>query len=208
MRLTSAKTERKAIYAVDPIFINRWSPRSMTGEPIEKEELMALFEAAHWAPSSFNNQPWRFLYARRDTPQWLVYLDLLEDDNRVWARNAAVLVVIVSRKTFEKNGKPSKTHTFDAGAAWGYLALQGSMRGLAVHGMEGFDYQKAQANLGIPAEFEVHAMAAIGRQDSKEDLPKDLKAIEKPNTRKPVEEVAIEGRFGADSLTHFYPERK
>jgi nitroreductase len=180
------------------IFRNRWSPRAMTGEPISDETLKALFEAAHWAPSASNNQPWRFIYAHRDSPRWQAFLDLLMPANQRWCVNAAALAVIVSRTTYD-NGKPASTHAFDTGAAWGMLALEGSLRGLVVHGMAGFDYGRARSELGIPEGFEVLAMAAIGVLANKSTLPPDLQEREKPSGRKALDNLAAEGRF-ADEL--------
>ena len=159
----NASEIRQAEYPVHQAFLDRWSPRAMSGEPVAKEELMQLFEAAKWAPSSYNAQPWRFLYAQRDSADWPRFLGLLIEFNQTWAQHAAALVAVVSRTKFEHNDQPSVTHAFDAGAAWGYLALQGSLRGLVVHGMQGFDYQRARTELAIPDLYEVHAMIAIGK---------------------------------------------
>ncbi len=180
---------------VDPLFLNRWSPRAMTGEKIDKEELMSLFEAARWAPSSYNNQSWRFVYAERDSEYWEDYLDLLVDANRRWAKEGSVLIVILSKTTFDYNDEYSRTHSFDTGAAWENLALEGARRGLVVHGMQGFDYEKAKEVVDAPEEFEVEAMAVVGVRGNKEELPEDLKESEEPNTRKPVEEIAREGKL-------------
>src|ERR1700748_508397 len=97
--------KREADHTVDKLFIDRWSPRSMTGEGLSEEELMTLFEAARWAPSSYNNQPWRILYARRDTPHWQAFFDLMVPPNQVWTKDAAALVVWVSKSTFDFNGQ-------------------------------------------------------------------------------------------------------
>jgi len=170
----------------------------MTGEPLPNDELMALFEAARWAPSSYNAQPWRFIIARRENhQQWDRFLDLLVPANQVWAKQAAVLVVVVSREIFEHNDKPSVTHAFDAGAAWENLALEAARRGLVAHGMQGFDYDRARQQLGIPPEFEVHAMIAIGKRRPRENLPERVQAMEEPNSRKPLQEILFEGSFGA-----------
>src|ERR1700712_1985503 len=121
-------TERAADYPIDRLFIDRWSPRAFTGEAISETELFSLFEAARWAPSSYNSQPWRFFYARRDTAHWDRFLDLLIPYNRSWAQHAAALIFVVSKSTMLPPGKtteiPSHSHSFDAGAAWGSLALQ------------------------------------------------------------------------------------
>ncbi len=104
---------RKACYPIDSLFLDRWSPRAMSGEEIAEEELLTLFEAARWAPSSYNNQPWRILYARRDTTHWPLFFDLLVDFNKTWVKEAAALVVFISKMTFDHNGEPSVTHSFD-----------------------------------------------------------------------------------------------
>jgi nitroreductase len=193
--LPEVEQARKAEYPIDPIFLNRWSPRAMSGESLTDDELMPLFEAARWAPSSYNAQQRRFLYGKRDTPNWKVFFDLLTEGNKVWAKNAAVLVVVISRKNFEHNEKPSRTNMYDTGAAWENLALQGSLRGLVVHGMQGFDYDKARTALAVPDHYEVCAMIAIGKKGSKEDLPKPVQKMEQPNDRRPLKEIAIEGAF-------------
>ena len=113
------KTNRKAAYPIHELILNRWSPRAMSGESISDAELMSLFEAARWAPSSYNSQPWRFIYAKRDTAAWDPLYNLMVQFNKDWTKNAAVLMVIVSRDTFEYNGKPSITHSFCTGSAWG-----------------------------------------------------------------------------------------
>lgn len=189
------KNNRKPEHTIDPLFINRWSPRSMTGEEINDEVLMSLFEAARWAPSSFNNQPWRFVYAKRNTKEWDKFFNLLTEGNKLWTKNAAVLVVVVSRKNFEHNEKPSITHQFDAGAAWENLALEASIRGIVAHGMQGFDYQKAREDLNIPNSFDVLAMIAIGEKGLRESLPPKLQQMEFPNNRKPLNEIVMEGSF-------------
>lgn len=167
----------------------------MTGEEISDAELMSLFEAARWAPSSYNNQPWRFIYAKRNTTYWKKFFSLMVEFNQGWAQNAAALVVVISKKTFDHNGNPSRTHSFDAGAAWENLALEGSHRGLVVHGMEGFDYDKAQKELGIPQDYCVEAMIAIGKHAPKESLPDALQEREVPSQRKPLKEIVMEGMF-------------
>ena len=190
-----AINSRKPEYEIHPIIIGRWSPRAMAGEEISDEELMPLFEAARWAPSSYNNQPWRFIYAKRNTEHWKKFMDLMVEFNQSWTKNAAVLIVVISQKIFEYNGKPSRTHNFDAGAAWENLAIEGASRGFVVHGMEGFDYDKARNVLGIPDDYDVECMIAVGVKGKKEDLPKELQDKEVPSTRKPLKEIVMEGGF-------------
>ena len=185
---------RKPSQDINEIFSNRWSPRAMSGQEIDEKTLLTLFEAARWAPSANNNQPWRFIYARRNTNYWDMFFQLLAEGNQVWAKNAAVLIVIISKTTFD-NGKPSITHSFDAGAAWVSFALQGSLAGLVIHGMQGFDYNKAKEVLGIPEGYAVEAMIAVGKQGKKEDLPDYLQEREFPSSRKTIAELAMEGPF-------------
>lgn len=189
------KNIRKPNYPIQSYLLNRWSPRSMTGESLSDEELMPLFEAARWAPSSFNSQPWRILYAKRDTSEWDLFYNLLIDFNQQWCKNAAVLLVMVSRDTFEKNNKPSVTHSYDTGAAWMSIALEGNARGYVVHGMSGFDFDAARKNLGVPEGYTVEAMAAIGKRAPKEKLPPEIQEREKPSTRKELAEIIMEGKF-------------
>ena len=187
--------ERNSAFKINSIILNRWSPRSMTGEELDNDTLMSLFEAARWAPSSFNNQPWRFIYAKRNTKYWDKIFDLLVESNKVWAKNAGILIVVISNKNFEYNGKFSITHQYDAGAAWENLALEATSRGLIAHGMQGFDYQKARDRLEIPEDFDVMAMIAIGKKGPKENLPPNLQQKENPNDRKPLNEIIMEGSF-------------
>lgn len=185
---------RKPQQNVDEIFINRWSPRAMSGEEIDEATLLSLFEAARWAPSSNNNQPWHFLYARRNTPHWNTFFNMLAEGNQVWAKNAAVLIVVISKTTFD-NGKSARTHSYDAGAAWENFALQGSLMGLIVHGMQGFDYDKAKQELRIPGDYKVEAMIAVGKKGKKETLPDYLQEREVPSIRKNLSEIVMEGVF-------------
>src|SRR5437867_137713 len=186
---------RKPGYPINSLILNRWSPRSMTGEELDEQEIMSLFEAARWAPSSFNNQPWRFIYAKRNTGHWDRLFNLLVDANKLWAKKAALLVVVISRKKFEYNEKLARTHQFDAGSAWENLALEASSRGIVAHGMQGFDYEKARVVLGIPVDFEVMAMIAIGKKGPKENLPVELQDKEKLSNRKPLRDIIMEGFF-------------
>jgi nitroreductase len=187
--------KRHAEHAINDLFIKRWSPRAMSGETITHEELLSLFEAARWAPSSFDNQPWRFIYAQCNTKYWDTLFNLLVDANKSWAKNAAVLLLIISRTTFEYNDKPARTHSFDTGSAWENLALQGSTMGLVVHGMEGFDYDKARELLHIPNNYTIEAMVAIGKPGNINVLSPEQQKAETPSDRKKVEEFISEGVF-------------
>lgn len=192
MNRVNVREHREAEYPVDDIFINRWSPRAMSGEPVSKEELMSLFEAARWAPSSFNNQSWRFLYSLKDSSTWDTFFGLLMEGNQSWVKNAGALIVIISKTTFDYNGKPTKTHAFDTGAAWQNFALQGTANGLVIHGMQGFDYERAKTELNIPEQYEVQAMVSVGKPGDPSLLPEGLRDKDVPSGRKSVGEIALE----------------
>jgi nitroreductase len=193
--MIKGRDKRHADHPIDPLFLDRWSPRAMSGEEIPHDELLVLFEAARWAPSSYNNQPWRILYARRSSEHWPLFFDLLAEPNKRWAGRAAALLLFVSKTTLDRDGSPSITHSFDTGAAWATLALQGSLRGLVVHGMQGFDYAKAKTALEIPDGFRVEAMAAVGRPGDPAALPDDLRQRETPNDRRKLTATICEGPF-------------
>jgi nitroreductase len=194
-RLPNPRDHRHPDHTVQPIIVERWSPRAMSGESISDVELNSLFEAARWAPSTYNEQEWRFLYARRDTPHWSLFFDLLVKANQTWCRNAAVLMVVASHRIFTRTNQPNPVHTFDTGAAFQNLALQGASMGLVVHGMAGFDRAAAQEALRIPADYTVEAMVAVGRPGDPADLPTELREREFPSGRKPIQEIAREGPF-------------
>ncbi|MGH8466228.1 MAG: nitroreductase family protein, partial [Pseudomonas sp.] len=169
---------RVAEHAIDDQFINRWSPRAFTAEPISEATLLSFLEAARWAPSAYNSQPWRFLYARRDTPNWERYLGLLNEFNRSWAQHASALVIVLSKTTFTAPGASEETpalwHTFDTGSAWGHLALQASISGWHTHGMAGFDQELTRKELKIPEGYALHAAVAIGKLGDKASLAEGL----------------------------------
>ncbi len=185
---------RTADFAIKEVFLQRQSAYAMTSEPITNEQLMILFEAARWSTSSYNNQPTRFIYAHRDTPAWETLFDLMVPANQTWAKNAAVLVVVISKRTMADNS-PSITNSFEAGAAWMSLCLQATMNGLSAHGMSGFDYEKTCKNLNIPDGFKVEIMCAIGKQATQEVDQKFLDRDAKHTARKKLNEIATEGNF-------------
>lgn len=193
--LSMFKTNRKTRYPVHELIVNRWSPRAFSKTPISDDELMTLFDAARWAQNSFNNQPWRYIYARNGKGAWPTFVDLLEEGNKIWAQHASVLVLLISKKTFDYDGRPSITHTFDTGASAQNMALQGAFMDIVVHGMEGFDYKKARSVFKVPDEYQVEAMFAIGKLGKKEDLPPKLQERETPSDRKPLNEVVFENEF-------------
>lgn len=186
---------RESIYPIQPLILSRVSSRAFSDERLTEEELMSLFEAARWAPSSYNNQPWRFVYARLGEKEWDVFFDALVDFNKSWTKNADTLVVVVSKDNFEHNNKPSQTAHFDTGAAWMNLALEAHARQIVAHGMQGFDYAAIKKNLLIPDGFTIEAMIAIGKPGDKEKLPLEIRDKEIPSDRKPLNEIVFKAQF-------------
>ncbi len=194
-QLPNSLDHRKADHAINDLFVRRWSPRAMSGEPIPHSELLRLLEAARWAPSTYNEQEWRFLYAARGSQHWPTYFELLMKPNQAWCDKAAFLLVVLSHTVFSKNGKPNPVHTFDAGAAFQNFCLQGADMGLVVHGMAGFDRAAARTMLNVPETYAVEAMIAVGRPGHVEGLPEELREREIPTDRNPVSAFSCEGLF-------------
>lgn len=190
---------RASTRAVDSLFLDRWSPRAFDSSAIPQDDLDTLFEAACWAPSAFNYQPWRFLYAHRDGADWQRFVELLLPFNQSWVQNAGALVFILSDTLIAAPGstdaKPSHSHSFDAGAAWALLALQATRLGYHTHGMTGVDFERARIELAVPERFRIEAAVAIGRQGDKSILPEPLQEREFPSDRKPIESFAHSGNF-------------
>lgn len=192
---------------VDAAILERWSPRAFSDRAVEPEKLDAVFEAARWAASSYNEQPWRFLLAR--SPQDLKkFNDFLLPANQTWAKDAPILILVLAKKTFSHNGKPNRTHQFCTGASAAYLTLACTQQGLIAHGMGGFDPDMARASLGIPTDFELMAVFAIGYHGDKSQLPEDVQEREFPSGRRPARDSIMEGRFAepeeeqAEAETH------
>ena len=190
-------TNRKADHPISEVFLNRWAPRSFTSEAISDETLLNMFEAARWAPSASNLQPWRFVYCKRGTPSFAAFVEALAPGNQTWAGQAAALVAIASKTTLERDGKtmPSGTHSFDAGAAWMSFAIQATEMGWQTHGMAGFNHDKLRAALHVPEGYAFNAVVAVGKLGDREALPEALKAREVHSQRKPLKEIVSADRF-------------
>ena len=186
--------ERSTEYPIDDIFLQRYSSRAMSGEAISKEEIMTLFDAARWSPSSMNAQPWRFIYAMRGTPEFEKLFSFIMDKNQIWAKNSSALILLVSKNNLD-DGSFSVPHSFDAGSAWENLALQASYLKFVSHAIGGFDKKLAKESLEISDDYTVEIMITIGKPGKIEDLPEALQAREKPNQRKNLEEIVFEGSF-------------
>ena len=187
--------DRHADHPVLPLFLERWSPRAYDPRPIDDDTLMSLFEAARWAPSGFNVQPWLFVYAKRDDAHWDAFFSALIPFNQSWVKNASVLMYVLSDPVMELDGKrePSHSHSFDAGAAWMALALQATNMGLAAHGMTGVDFEAAGKAVNAPDGFRVEAAIAVGYPGDKSVLPEELQAREVKSGRKPLSEIVHHG---------------
>lgn len=188
---------RTAHPKVERMIVERWSPRAFDGSEMPQDDLEVIFEAAGWAPSAFNAQPWTFLYARNGDENWELLLSQLIEFNQGWAKNASALVFVVSDRFMrsDKGYSENHSHSFDAGAAWAVAALQAHAMGYHTHGMSGLKFGDAEKALGIPQDHRLEAAFAIGRQAPKETLPDFLQEREVPSTRKPVSEIARAGRF-------------
>lgn len=186
---------RQSELPIEPLFLARVSSRAFSEERLTEEELLTLFEAARWAPSSYNNQPWRFIYVRRGEPEWNLLFDTMIEFNQSWCKNADTLVLVLSRNNFTHNEKHSRTAQFDTGAAWMSLALQAEFQKLNTHAMEGFDYDAARKNFNIPDTYTIDALVAIGRPGNVDDLPEALQEKEIPSLRKPLKEIVSKGKF-------------
>lgn len=196
-RLTAPVSEevrdrRAADHEITPVFLNRWSPRAFSDRPVSDEDLNGVLEAARWAPSSNNEQPWRFVVAR--TPEHLaVFHQFLNPSNQVWASRAPALVLVASSKQ-RGNGSPNGAHAFDAGTAWGYMTIEAAAKGLWTHAMGGFNRDEARRLLNLPDHFEPHAVMAIGYKGDPAQLPEGQRERERPNGRRPLAESVYEGK--------------
>jgi nitroreductase len=192
---------RQPDHPVDRLFLDRWSPRAFDAAPMPEADLLTLFEAARWAPSAFNSQPWRFLYARRDDDDWPLFLSCLIPWNQDWAHSASALIYVLSDTLplTDKAGAPatSHTHSFDAGAAWACLALQATKLGYFAHGMSGIELDRARVELRVPDRFRIEAAVAVGRLGDPATLSDKLRAREVPSDRRPLQERVFHGRFPA-----------
>lgn len=190
---------RAVTRAVDPLFLERWSPRAFDASVMPQEDIDTIFDAARWAPSAFNYQPWRFLYASRDSADWQRFVSLLMPFNQSWVERASVLIFILSDTLMARPGSdettPLYSHSFDAGAAWALMALQATRLGYHSHGMTGVDFDKARAELAVPDRFRIEAAVAIGRIADKSVLPEALQAREEPSDRRDIADFVNAGNF-------------
>jgi len=185
-------------FPVHELIRERWSPRAFADKPVPQDVLRSIFEAARWAPSSYNEQPWAYIVATKDDKEnFEKMLSVLVDFNAQWAKSAPVLALAVAKLAFANNNAPNRNAQYDTGAATALLSVEATARGLAVHQMAGFDAEKARQAFGIPKGWEPIAALAIGYAGDPASLPAPLKDREMtPRTRKPIGEFVMVGQWG------------
>ena len=174
---------------------DRWSPKAFDDRPIEYDQIHLLFEAAKWAPSSRNSQPWRFIFAIKDTPDYKVFLDLMSQDNQLWASKAPLLVMPLAQVISTHKNRPNRLAFYETGMAVGNLLAQATAMGLLVHQMSGYDHERAKETLVIPTRYEPMTMMAIGYKGDPSSLPKDEAAWDsRERTRNEISKFLVLGR--------------
>jgi nitroreductase len=186
-------------FPIHQLIKQRWSPHAFDPRPVEEATLRSVFEAARWAMSSYNEQPWTYIYARRqDAEAFARILGCLVAPNQRWAKEAPVLAISAVKHNFEKAGKPNRVALHDLGAASAFLTIQAEALGLRVHQMAGIEIEKCRTELNIPQGWDAAAGIALGYPGSPDKLPEDLKARETaPRRRRPQREFVFKGKWGA-----------
>jgi nitroreductase len=192
--------ERTPDHAIDPIFLERWSARSFTGDTMPETDILSMFEAARWAHSAANRQPWRFTYALRGDANFEQYVQFLDSGNQEWAHKAAAVVIVVSaRRTKPTDGSAPRTigtHSLDTGCALQSLTLQAAMLGYIAHPMGGILPDRIRDELGISDEdYKVECGIAIGRLAPSDELPERFRERETRSGRKPISDTVFRGEF-------------
>jgi nitroreductase len=185
-------------HPIHDLLLRRWSPRAFADRPIEPEKLATLFEAARWAPSSFNEQPWSFIVATKDYPDdYARLLSCLAEKNQQWARSAPVLAISVAALSFKHNAKANRHHFHDVGLATGMLLVQATSLDIYAHMMAGFSPDAARQTFAIPATHEPVAALVLGYLGDPATLPPDIQQRElTPSTRKPLRDFVFSSRWG------------
>jgi nitroreductase len=197
MTLTSSEVNRMksaqpSTEGVLPVILERWSPRAFTDRDVTAADLKIIFEAGRWAPSSYNEQPWRFFVGHRGSEAYNKIFDAMVPSNQAWASSAPVLILGVAKTRFSHNDTPNNYAAHDLGAAMAYMALQAASMGLAAHQMAGFDWAKAREAFAIPETYAMGSVMAVGYQGELTDLPEKFQAQEQsPRSRKPLSEIVL-----------------
>lgn len=191
------KKRAETAHPVLDVIAERWSPRAFDPRPVGPEALRSLFEAARWAASCFNEQPWAYVLVGREDARFEEALGCLTERNRRWAKGAGLLVFACARERFERNDKPNRWASHDLGQATAHLALQAQAMGIAVHQMGGFSPERVREVFGVPEGVEPIAAIAIGYPGRVEDLDETFREKESaPRERKPQEELVFESAWG------------
>ncbi len=189
------KPQPQFSHELHPLLQRRWSPRAFSPQPVAEEQLLTLLEAARWAASANNEQPWRFIYAAKEqSERYSRLFDCLNESNRIWAATAPALIMTLVKTHFEKSGRPNRWALHDLGLAIGNLTTQASALDLYVHNMGGFSAEKGRQLFDLPADVEPVTMIAVGYLGDPEQLPEPLKGRElAQRQRKPLEELIFWG---------------
>lgn len=187
------QNHRKADYPINPLFLNRWSPRSYSDRIVSEQDLLTVLEAARWTPSAGNRQPWRFIIAKTEE-QLQTLRELVQPSHRPWTDKAPAIIVLASYK-LKPEGGSNPYHALDTGAAWQSIALQASLLGLSTRAIANFDNEKARQVLNVPEDYDLHLFIPIGYRGEIGDLHEDFRDREKPNDRRPLNEFIIEGKW-------------
>ncbi|MCB0171233.1 MAG: nitroreductase family protein [Anaerolineae bacterium] len=184
-------------HPIHTLLKDRWSPRAFSDKPVEPEKLLAVLEAARWAASAMNEQPWRFIIATKKNPaEFEQALSCLNEGNQRWAKDAPVLIFTIVKKTFTRNDRPNRAALHDLGLAVANLTLQATELGLHVHEMGGIQIDRIRETYQIPEDYEVVTGIALGYYGDIEQLPEDLQEREKgPRQRKPLSELIFTGTW-------------
>ncbi|WP_417798099.1 nitroreductase family protein [Terasakiella pusilla] len=190
---------RKTDNPIDPLFLNRWSTRAYDGAPMAKEDLLSMIEAARWAPSAYNIQPWRFIYVERTDPNWDATIALLDPFNASWGKDASAAIFLLSDTLVNvpdsDDTRPSGYHSFDAGSAWAQLGLQAHLLGYSAHAVAGLYHDKVKERFNVPDRFKVEIAILVGKRTTPEKLPEALQERETPSPRVAFDQIAFEGSF-------------
>jgi nitroreductase len=188
-------------YPIEPLLRQRWSPRAFADRPVEPEKLLRLWEAARWSASCANQQPWYFLVAtKEDAIEYARLLSCLRETNQQWAAHAPVLMVSVTKLSFDMNGQPNRYAFHDVGLAVANLIVQATALGLYVHQMAGFYPEKVRELYGVPDDFEPVAGIVLGYPGDPAVLSEELRQREvAPRVRKPLEAFIFQGAWGQTS---------
>lgn len=191
------KSTRDPAHNIAPVFVERWSPRAFVATTMPERDLLTMLEAARWAPSAYNEQPWRFFYALRDQPHFGRFVGLLDSFNRSWASNASAVVFVASDKVRRhfRAGEPMWSHSFDTGAAWAQLALQATHMGYVTHAMAGLDRERAPSELKLPGDLHLEIAIAVGRRGPTASLPSELRKLEEVSQRRPLSSFTWAGPY-------------